>query len=225
MKVMSDPQSPSVYTVFIVDDHPLVREWLTTLITQQADLIVVGEAESAPEALEKIEKLQPDVIIVDITLASGSGLELVKDLRPIVHNSKIIMLSMHDELTYAERALRAGARGYVSKRESTKKMVSAIRQVLEGKLFISDEMKELMTEKFLGGTGGVTTVEELSDRELEVFRMLGQGKDTRDIADQLHISIKTVQVYCARIKEKFKLGTHTDLLREAMRWCDSGLIK
>ena len=225
MKVMSDPQSPPVYSVFIVDDHPLVREWLTTLITQQADLIVVGEAESAPEALEKIEKLQPDVIIVDITLASGSGLELVKDLRPIAHNSKIIMLSMHDELTYAERALRAGARGSVSKRESTKKMVSAIRQVLEGKLFISDEMKELMTEKFLGGTGGVTTVEELSDRELEVFRMLGQGKDTRDIADQLHISIKTVQVYCSRIKEKFKLGTHTDLLREAMRWCDSGLIK
>jgi len=222
---MTETPSTSVHTVFIVDDHPLVREWLTTLISQQPDLVVIGEAESAPDALTKIEKQQPHVIIVDITLASGSGLELVKDLRPVAHESKIIMLSMHDELTYAERALRAGARGYVSKRDTTKKIITAIRQVLEGKLFISEEMKELMTEKFLGGSGGVTSLEDLSDRELEVFRMLGQGKDTRDIADQLHISIKTVQVYCARIKEKLKLGTHTDLLREAMRWCDSGLIK
>jgi DNA-binding NarL/FixJ family response regulator len=222
---MSEPLLPAVKTVFIVDDHPLVREWLTTLISQEPDLVVIGEAESAPKALEQIERLLPHVIIADITLASGSGLELVKDIRLLSPESRIIMLSMHDEQTYAERALRAGARGYVSKRDSTRKMIPAIRQVLEGKLFLSEEMKEMMTEKFLGGSGGVTSLEELSDRELEVFRMLGQGMDTRDIADQLHISIKTVQVYCARIKEKFNLGTHTDLLRESMRWCDAGLIK
>lgn len=207
--------------IFLVDDHPLVREWLSMLINQQADMCVCGDASSAPEALGQMTELRPDVVIVDITLESGSGLELVKDIRRISPGSICLMLSMHDELTYAERALRAGARGYVTKRDSTKKIIVAIRHVLEGKMFVSDELKTLLSEKFVGGSLPLTDVDGLSDRELEVFGMLGQGKETREIADSLNISIKTVQVYCTRIKEKFHLATHTDLLREAIRWWDS----
>lgn len=207
--------------IFLVDDHPLVREWLSMLINQQPDLTVCGDAGSAATALQQVEELRPDVVIVDITLESGSGLELVKDIRRVSPASICLMLSMHDELTYAERSLRAGARGYVTKRDSTKKIIVAIRQVLEGKLFVSEELKTLLSEKFLGGGLPLTDVESLSDRELEVFGMLGQGKETREIADSLSISIKTVQVYCTRIKEKFHLATHTDLLREALRWWDS----
>lgn len=207
--------------IFLVDDHPLVREWLSTLINQQPDMRVCGDAGSAPEALGQIAEMQPDVVIVDITLESGSGLELVKDIRRVSPTSIPLMLSMHDELTYAERALRAGARGYVTKRDSTRKIITAIRHVLEGKIFISDELKTMLSEKFLHGAVPLTDVQELSDRELEVFGMLGQGRDTREIADSLNISIKTVQVYCTRIKEKFHLASHTELLREAIRWWDS----
>lgn len=207
--------------IFLVDDHPLVREWLSTLINQQADMTVCGEAGRAPEAVEKIAQLLPDVVVVDITLESGSGLELVKDIRRVSPASIPLMFSMHDELTYAERALRAGARGYVTKRDSTQKIVLAIRQVLEGKVFVSDDLKTLLTEKFLGGGLPLTDVQQLSDRELEVFRLLGQGRDTREIAESLNISIKTVQVYCMRTKEKFHLTTHTELLREAIRWWEA----
>lgn len=208
------------HRIFLVDDHPLVREWLTTLINQQSDLIVCGEAESAPDALSEIERLKPDVVVVDITLADGSGLELVKDIRKVSEGSLTMMLSMHDELTYAERALRAGARGYVSKRDTTRQIIPAIRQVLEGKIYLTSEMKEVMAEKFLG-LGNSNGVEQLSDRELLVFQMLGQGRETREIADSLKISIKTVQVYCARIKAKFQLANHTELLRHAIRWSES----
>lgn len=202
--------------IFLVDDHPLVREWLTNLINQQPDLVVCGEAESAPVALSEIEKLKPDVVIVDITLADGSGLELVKDIKKVSVGSISLVLSMHDELTYAERALRAGARGYVSKRDSTRQIVDAIRRVMSGRIFLSDDMKSLMADKFLGGSepGDIGL---LSDRELHVFQMLGQGKETKEIADSLKISVKTVQVYCSRIKEKFQLANHTELLREAIR--------
>lgn len=206
--------------IFLVDDHPLVREWLTNLINQQSDLMVCGEAESAPVALSEIERLKPDVVIVDITLADGSGLELVKDIKKVSVESISLVLSMHDELTYAERALRAGARGYVSKRDSTRQIVDAIRRVMDGRIFLSDDMKGLMAEKFLGGAAP-GDVSLLSDRELDVFQMLGQGKETKEIADSLKISIKTVQVYCSRIKEKFQLANHTELLREAIRWSES----
>jgi DNA-binding NarL/FixJ family response regulator len=208
--------------VFLVDDHPLVREWLTNLINQQFDLEVCGEAEEAPQALRAIEALQPDVAVVDITLASGSGLELVKDLKRIAPRLVTVVLSMHEETLYAERSLRAGARGYVTKRDTTKKIIAAIRQVLEGKLYISDEFKSIMAERFIGGAPTEETeAERLSDRELEVFRMLGRGLETRHIAESLNISIKTVQVYCARIKEKFHLDNATELRREAMRWWEN----
>ena len=218
---MNEPNEPERRRVFLVDDHPLVREWLTSLINQQRDLVVCGEAEDAPQALRAIEALKPDVVIADITLASGSGIELVKDIKRSVPSVAIVVLSMHDETLYAERALRAGARGYVMKRETTKKIITAIRNVLEGKLYVTDEFKASIGVKHLeGGTGG-SPLEQLSDRELEVFRMLGQGFETRRIAESLCISIKTVQVYCARIKEKLAIGNATELLREAVRWWEN----
>ncbi len=207
--------------VYIVDDHPLVREWLANLLSQEPNLLVCGEASSAPVALQEIQQLQPEVVIVDLTLASGSGLELIKDLRTLVPSCIPLVLSMHDEQVYAERALRAGARGYVSKRDSTRKITTAIQEVLAGRLFLSDAMKLELAEKLVGGRRLVPSgleVHKLSDRELEVFSMLGAGQDSREIAEKLSLSIKTVQVYCARIKEKFGLETHTELLREAFRW-------
>jgi DNA-binding NarL/FixJ family response regulator len=214
----STADSTAKRRVFLVDDHPLVREWLTNLVNQQKDLMVCGEAEDAPHALQAIENLQPDVAVVDVTLANGSGIELVKDVKRIAPQVAVVVLSMHDESLYAERALRAGARGYVMKRETTKKIISAIRDVLEGRLHVSEEFKASLTEKLLDGKTGGSPVDGLSDRELEVFRRLGQGQETRRIAEALGISIKTVQVYCARIKEKLGLANATELLREAMRW-------
>ena len=207
--------------VFLVDDHPLVREWLTTLINQQRDLVVCGEAEDAPRALQAIEKLQPDAAVVDITLAAGSGLELVKDVKRVAPKVAMVVLSMHDEALYAERVLRAGARGYVMKRETTKKIITALREVLEGRLYVSEAFRTSLAEKLIEGNTGESPVDQLSDRELEVFRQLGQGHETRRIAESLGLSIKTVQVYCARIKEKLNLANATELLREAMRWWES----
>src|ERR1700677_1003793 len=205
---------PSRRRIFIVDDHPLVREWLTNLISQQPDLTVCGEAESAPVARELIGEKKPDVAIVDLTLAEGSGFEVIKDIRFQSPKTAVIVLSMHDESLYAERALRAGARGYVMKRETTKKIITAIRQVLEGKLFVSEKFAATITERLVEGkSDGGSPLEQLSDRELEVFQMLGRGMQTRQIAESLHISMKTVQVYCARIKEKLGLGSAAELLR------------
>lgn len=206
--------------IFLVDDHPLVREWLTNLIHQQHDLSVCGEAETAPEALEAIPKLKPEVAIVDISLKSGSGIELIKNLKTMQPRVAVIVLSMHDEELYAERALRAGARGYIMKRETAKKVIAAIRHVLEGKLYLSERLTAMFAEKFVdAGAATVSpSVAQLSDRELEVFQLLGQGYETRQIAESLSISMKTVQAFCARIKEKLKLASATELLREAIRW-------
>ncbi len=213
--------------IFLVDDHPLVREWLTNLIHQQPDLAVCGEAESAPQALQSIARLKPDVAIVDISLKSGSGIELIKAVKTHCPSVAVIVLSMHDENLYAERALRAGARGYIMKRETAKKVVAAIRQVLGGDLYLSDGLKTLFASKFVDGNALPTaqSVEQLSDRELEVFQLLGQGCETRQIAESLNVSMKTVQVFCARIKEKLRLSNATELLREAVRWQESRFFK
>lgn len=210
--------------IFLVDDHPLVREWLTNLINQQTDLVVSGEADSAPVALRGIETMTPDVAVIDISLSSGSGIELIKDVRRISPKTAVVVLSMHDESLYAERALRAGARAYVMKRDTTKKILGAIRTVLEGKIYLNPEFASTLTQRFIDGSSASirkSPIEQLSDRELEVFRMLGDGLETRKIGESLNISIKTVQVYCARIKEKLRLNTATELLREAVRWKES----
>ena len=209
--------------VFIVDDHPLVREWLTNLINQQSDLTVCGETESAPQALQAIGDCRPDVAIVDIALKDSSGIELIKNLKQSCPEVPVLVLSMHEERHYAERALRAGARGYVMKRETTKKVIDGIRRVLEGKLYVSDNVAEAMTAQFVEGKtlASQSPVEQLSDRELEVFELLGQGLGTRQIAETLRVSMKTVQAYCARMKEKLNLGSATELLREAVHWTES----
>jgi DNA-binding NarL/FixJ family response regulator len=206
--------------VFLVDDHPLVREWLTNLINQQSDLIVCGESEAAPQALQAIGQVKPDVAIVDISLKDSSGIDLIKSLKEAHPSLLILVLSMHDEMHYAERALRAGASGYIMKRETTRKVVDAIRRLLEGKLYISEKVAELIAGRFVTGkrSEGKSVIEMLSDRELEVFEMLGQGQGTRQIAEKLRVSVKTVQAYCARMKEKLNLDSATELLREAIRW-------
>lgn len=222
---MTEPETlPSTATarrtVFIVDDHPLVREWLGNLIARQPDLAVCGQAESSATAYEAIAKLQPDIAIVDLSLEDGSGLELIKQLQSIAEPPRVLVLSMHDEVFYAERALRAGATGYIMKRAATGRVVEAIRQVLAGKIFISENLAREMAQKFVSNTPGAETspVALLSDREIEVFQMLGQGIETRRIAETLHLSPKTVQVYCGRIKEKLGLENATTLIREAVRW-------
>ena len=210
--------------IFLVDDHPLVCEGLTILINRHNDLVVCGEAASAPEALQAIVALRPDAALVDLTLASGSGLELIKDLRACCPETALVVLSMHDEATYAERALRAGARGYVMKREATKKVIAALRQVLEGKLFVSDDFARAMTEKIIEWQTpqSGSPIAALSDRELQVFELLGTGMESREIAESLNIALKTVQTHCARMKAKFGVSTLSVLMREAVRWVESG---
>jgi DNA-binding NarL/FixJ family response regulator len=213
---------PNKKRIFIVDDHPLVREWLANLINQQPDLSVCGETESAPAALSALSAAQPDLLIVDINLKNSSGVELIKDLKKLHPDVPVLVLAMHDESLYAERAFRAGARGYVNKRESAQKMIEAIRRVLDGKLYVSEKTAEILAGKSMGGRAITkSSVELLSDRELEVFDKLGQGIGTRQIAEDFRVSVKTIQAYCARIKEKLNLNSATELLREAVRWRDS----
>ena len=211
--------------MFLVDDHPLVREWLTNLLKQQPDLEVCGEAENAAQALLGIAETKPSLAIIDISLNAASGLELVKDLC-IQHPSVAsLVLSMHEEELYAERAMRAGARGYVRKRETSKNILAAIRRVLEGGIYISQKLSNAMAQKFLKGQEAVgvaqSRVGQLSDRELEVFQLLGKGRSTSEIADELHLSLKTVQAYSVRAKEKLGLTSAAELLREAILWVEN----
>ena len=198
-----------------------MRESLTSLIDQQADLFTCGEADDAASSLREIVRLGPDVAIIDISLKDGSGMELIRSIKARMPGVAMIVLSMHDEKIYAERAIRAGARGYVMKRESTRRIIAAIRHVLQGRLALSEQIASSFAEKFVSGNRqvtGVSPLEDLSDRELEVFTLLGRGLETRQIAEALNVSIKTVQAYCARIKTKRKLSTASELLREAIRW-------
>jgi DNA-binding NarL/FixJ family response regulator len=209
--------------IFIVDDHPLVREWLGTLLRQQPDFELCGQAEDVPTALAGMLKARPDVAIVDLSLQSGSGLDLIKDMRVQLPEVAVIVLSMHEEIYYAERALRAGARGYIMKRESTGRIVDAIRRVRAGHVYASEEMLARLAERMVGGRAAASPqgpVATLSDREIEVFRRLGQGQTTRQIATDLNVSMKTVQAYCARIKEKLSLGSGAELVRDAVRWIE-----
>ena len=215
--------------VFLVDDHPLVREWLTNLLKQQPDLEVCGEAENAAQALLGIAETKPSLAIIDISLNAASGLELVKDLC-IQHPSVAsLVLSMHEEELYAERAMRAGARGYVRKRETSKNILAAIRRVLEGGIYISQKLSNAMAQKFLKGQEAVgvaqSRVGQLSDRELEVFQLLGKGRSTSEIADELHLSLKTVQAYSVRAKEKLGLTSAAELLREAILWVENAHLR
>ena len=210
-------------TVLIVDDHPIVRQGLAQLINQETDLQVCGQAEDAPEALQAIRQLQPDMVIVDIALKDTSGMELIKDLKVQDPDLPVLTLSMHDEAVYGERALRAGAKGYIMKQEATEKVVTAIRRVLAGEVYVSNGMAAKMVSRFVGGTHTTGSVADvLSDRELEVFRMIGEGYGTREMAEKLHLSVKTIETYRAHIKDKLALQDANELLRAAIRWVNAG---
>ncbi|MFQ5929055.1 MAG: response regulator [Acidobacteriota bacterium] len=207
-------------SILIVDDHPILRHGLAMLINQEPDLTVCGEAEEAYKAVEAIAALKPELIIVDISLQTIDGIELIKRIKAKDESLSILVLSMHDEALYAERALRAGARGYIMKQEANQQVVAAIRQVLSGEIYVSDKMKTKLLRKMVDprpAVGG-TLIEGLSDRELEVFRLIGRGYRTRQIAEMLHVSVKTVDSYRENIKQKLKLRDATELLQQAIQW-------
>jgi DNA-binding NarL/FixJ family response regulator len=210
-------------SVFLVDDHPLVRDWLSRLINEEHDLEVCGSAENADQAIQALEQIKPGIIIVDIGLPGKSGLELIRFLTDRNPEENILVLSMHDEAVYASRSFRAGARGYVSKRETAEKVVEAIRRILAGGVYVHESFAETFASS-LSRTKSTTLrndVSLLSDRELEVFRLLAAGHETSEIAKELTLSLKTVQSYCARIKEKLSLRNATELLQAATRWADA----
>ena len=207
-------------TVFVVDDHPLLRQGLGLLINQQQDLEVCGEAEEAQAAMHAIAKKRPDILIVDISLNGPDGLDLLKSIRASYPDLPVLILSMHDEAIYAERALRARANGYIMKQEATEKVLVAVRRILNGEVYLSDRMANKMLQQYIGGTPAAiqSRIAALSDRELEVFCLIGEGRSTREIADELHLSIKTVETYQAHIKEKLSLHSGRELIQHAIQW-------
>lgn len=209
--------------LFIVDDHPMMRSGLAQLIGAEPDLKVAGEAGTATEALDAILARPPDLVLLDISLPDKNGLELIKDLRALKPGLPVLVISMHDETIYAERVLRAGARGYLMKQEGGKKFLQAIRQVLGGRIYLSEKMSERILESFSGQATEptVSPVRHLTDREFEIFQLIGQGKATGEIARQLHLSVKTVEVHRGNIKKKLGLKSATDLLRYAVRWAET----
>lgn len=208
--------------VFVVDDHPLVREWLGNLLRLEKDIVVSGEAEEPAAALSAMIAQPPDVAVVDLSLKRGSGLSLIKDLVAHLPRTRSLVLSMHEDIGDLERALRAGASGYVTKRESTGKIVAAIRAVHAGRVYADLAVLAQLAERMIGRPAQPDTgpVDILSDRELDVFRRLGQGHSTRRIAEDLVVSQKTVQAYCARIRGKLNLPDGAQLVREAVRWSE-----
>jgi DNA-binding NarL/FixJ family response regulator len=209
--------------VLIVDDHPMMRTGLAQLIDNEGDLKVCAEADNAAQALDAAVGQKLDLILLDISLPDKNGLELIKDIRALKPNLPILVVSMHDEALYAERVLRAGGRGYIMKQEGGKKLLEAIRQVLSGQIYVSEKISAGILETFSGRPieAAAFPVQQLSDREFEVFQLIGQGKSTREIADHLHLSVKTVEVHRLNIKKKLKLNTATDLVRHAVRWLET----
>ncbi len=207
-------------TVFIVDDHPILREGLALLINREPDLAVCGDAEEAHSALALIEAMRPDVAVVDISLNGPDGLDLLKTIRTRDPNLPVLILSMLDELLYAERALRAGASGYIMKQEATEMVLVAIRRILDGQIYLSDRMADKMLHRLVGDAPPreQSPIADLTDRELEVFRLIGSGHGTRQISEELHISVKTVESYQAHIKEKLMLKNSRELVQRAIQW-------
>ena len=214
---------PAKRTVLVVDDHPIVRHGLALLINREPDLMVCGEAADARSATEAIASLRPDLVILDISLGGPDGLELLKQIRTNNTSLPVLVLSMHDETTYAERVLRAGANGYIMKQEATDRVLAAIRVILEGQVYVPDRIASRLLRKY-AHTSTVTArspLAALSDRELEVFRMIGAGRSTRQIAEILHLSVKTVESYQAHIKEKLELRNAHELQYHAIEWAVS----
>jgi len=208
--------------IFIVDDHPMMRQGLSQLIGNEPDLELCGEAEDTATAVEQIDKLKPDLAIIDISLRSGNGIELIKDLQARRPGLPVLVLSMHDESLYAERVLRAGGRGYIMKQEGGKKIMQGIRQVLAGETCVSAAISSQIVDSVAGRRKpAASPVETLTDREFEVFQLIGQGRATKQIAEQLRVSVKTVEVHRVNIKKKLKVGSIPELIRFAVRWGES----
>lgn len=208
--------------VYIVDDHPLMRKGLVMTIEKEIGFEVCGQAESAEKALSDIIEIEPDVAIVDISLPGMNGIELIKNVLHQQPNLKILVVSRHDEELYAERALRAGAKGYLMKLEATEVLVSAIRQIINGGIYLSDKIGTKLIMKMASGNASKSDnpLDLLSDRELEVFELTGKGLSTKEIAEKLHISVKTVESHRANIKEKLQVDTANELMRHAVKWVE-----
>lgn len=207
--------------IFIVDDHPLLRRGLIQLINQEQELVACGEADNAYKAMEAIKGLIPDLAIVDISLQGPNGIELIKDIKTYYPKLPILVLSMHDESLYAERALRAGAKGYIMKQEATEKVIKAIYRILnEGAIYVSDKIVAKMMDKFITAQSTQNSnspLECLTNRELEIFQLIGQGMGTRQIADNLCLSVRTIETHRANIKKKFNLKNALELVRYAIQ--------
>lgn len=216
------PAEPPKKRILIVDDHPMMRDGLAQLIAQEADLEVCGEADSAHAALALVLRHKPELVLADITLPDKNGLELIKDIQAMLPGTQVLVISMHDEFLYAERVLKAGGRGYIMKQEGGKKLMVAIRQVLSGRVYLSEKMAANILEIFSGSPSGAAgPLHQLTDREFEVFQLIGRGLDVREIAERLHISVKTAEVHRANAKQKLQLKSVAELIRYAVRWIES----
>jgi DNA-binding NarL/FixJ family response regulator len=209
--------------IMIVDDHPIFRKGLGQLINEETDMEVCGEAEDVPEAKRLLDKLKPDMVIVDLSLKGASGLELIRYIHDLTPGRPVMVISMHDETVYAERALKAGARGYIMKQEMTGKVVTAIRQVLHGKMFFSEDIVESILGRVAVDSPAIRKdpVSTLSDRELEVFTLIGKGTGRKEMASLLNVSIKTIGSYREKIKEKLNIKSSPELAKRAVEWVQS----
>jgi DNA-binding NarL/FixJ family response regulator len=208
------------HRVLLVDDHPIVRQGLALLIDRENDLSVCGEAGGAHSAFHAVATLRPDIVVLDISLSGPDGLDVLKEIRTKTTHLPVLILSMHDESIYAERAMRAGANGYIMKQEATEKVLIAIRRILQGEVYLSDRLTNSMLRQYVRGTARAqaSPLVNLTDRELEVFRLIGEGHGTRQIADELHVSVKTIESYQAHIKDKLALKNARELLQHAIEW-------
>ncbi len=209
--------------ILLIDDHPLLRTGIGQLISQQKDMAICGEVDDSLKALDAIQDKNPDIVILDITLKKMSGIEVLKHIKVRFPKVKVLILSMHDETLYAPRALRAGASGYIMKQEAAENVIAALRKINSGEVYISERMATQMLSRMVGGraTPISSPVDLLSDRELEVFTLLGRGDGTRDIAEKLNLSVKTIESHRAHIKEKLNLKNATELVRHAVQWVAS----
>ncbi len=217
----SEPTSPERKRVLIVDDHALLRGGWHQLIDPEPDLEICGEAASASDALRLMERMRPDIVVTDISLPGRSGLELIKDLRSLHPQVPVLVVSMHDERLYGERVLKAGGRGYLMKEVASEELITAIRQVLRGRPYVSQSLSEVFLRGMVAGTSPVFPLDRLTDRELEIFGLIGNGKSQGEIAKQLGIEPRTVEAHRAHIRKKLGLPDSNALLRFAVRWFET----
>ena len=215
------PQTRRKHRVLVIDDHAMVREGVAEIISHADDLSVCGTASTANEGLGLLDKLKPDLVIVDITLPGKNGIEFIKDARSLHPELRILVMSMHDESLYADRVLRAGGRGYIRKQEGGDKLVEAMRRILRGEIAVSEKITGQLLEKFSGRTTMDSPLEGLSDRELEVFQLIGHGKTMKEIGDELNLSPKTIEVHRSHIREKLRVTSAAELVAYAARWSQS----